>query len=237
MFNIINSFLGFFGYRLHSARTNSNLQNLNDGFLDLYKSKKWKEYTMVDLHNLHALYQAIHYIVKNHIPGCMMFAAQALMSLGDTGRDLWLFDTFAGMSAPSPIDKKHGTKSALEVWGSTLQDDKSSWCYSSLHEVQENMYGTGYPKERLHFIKGDVAKTLTKQDVGTISLLRLDTDWYESTKLELEILFPKIAKEGVLIVDDYGTWDGAKKACDDYFMDKHLLLARMDHTARMGLKL
>lgn len=70
-------------------------------------------------------------------------------------------------------------------------------------------------------IEGDVLETLVKtQNIpGKISVLRLDTDWYESTKKELEVLYPKLAVGGVLMIDDYGYWGGAKKAVDEYFAD------------------
>jgi O-methyltransferase len=71
-----------------------------------------------------------------------------------------------------------------------------------------------------------------------IALLRLDTDWYESTKCELEILFPRLVKGGVIIIDDYGCWQGARKAVDEYFNKNNIaiLLNRMDDTGRIGIK-
>ena len=62
--------------------------------------------------------------------------------------------------------------------------------------------------------------------------MRLDTDFYESTKVELEILFPRLAKGGILIIDDYGNWKGAKKAVDEYF-DNRAFLIYLDHGVRM----
>ena len=72
-----------------------------------------------------------------------------------------------------------------------------------------------------------------------IALLRLDTDWYESTKHELEHLYPLLVSGGVIIIDDYGHWKGAKKAVDEYIKDNNLplLLNRIDYTGRIGIKL
>jgi len=64
-----------------------------------------------------------------------------------------------------------------------------------------------------------VMKTLKKEEnlPEKIALLRLDTDWYESTKLEMNILYPKLIKNGVLLIDDYADWQGCKRAIDEYF--------------------
>jgi hypothetical protein len=68
--------------------------------------------------------------------------------------------------------------------------------------------------------------------------LRLDTDWYESTKHELVHQYPKLSVGGVLIIDDYGHWQGARQAVDEYFNDNRLpiLLNRIDYTGRIAIK-
>ena len=76
----------------------------------------------------------------------------------------------------------------------------------------------------MKFIKGKVENSLLESSNlhEKISLLRLDTDWYESTLIELEILYPKLAKGGILILDDYGDWLGSKKAVDEYIKENNL---------------
>ena len=97
----------------------------------------------------------------------------------------------------------------------------------------------GYNTEKLHFIKGKVENTLPEYAPKQISLLRLDTDWYESTKHELTHLFPRLVSGGVLILDDYGYWAGAKKAVDEYFSQNktQILLNRIDQTGRIAIKI
>ena len=68
-----------------------------------------------------------------------------------------------------------------------------------------------------------------------ISILRLDTDFYESTKIELEILYARLETSGVLIIDDYGNYKGARKAVDEYFKIKPFLIY-LDHTSRLLIK-
>jgi hypothetical protein len=114
----------------------------------------------------------------------------------------------------------------------------SVWCYSPLEEVKENLYSTGYPKDNLIFVQGKVEDTLPAIKPGKLSLLRLDTDWYESTRVELELLYPLLIEKGILILDDFGHWEGAKKAVVEYFQaqNRHPLLQRIDYTARLMIK-
>jgi O-methyltransferase len=87
-------------------------------------------------------------------------------------------------------------------------------------------------------VPGRVEETLAFDLPDQIALLRLDTDWYESTKVSLEQLYPRLVPGGVLIIDDYGHWQGCRKAVDDYFYktDQKILLQRIDYTGRIGIK-
>ena len=101
------------------------------------------------------------------------------------------------------------------------------------------MRKTTYAPERLHFIKGKVQDTLTSSAPGSIALLRLDTDWYASTKHELQVLYPRLAKGGILILDDYGEWEGVRQAADEYFAtlgNDAPLLHRIDCACYMAVK-
>jgi hypothetical protein len=93
--------------------------------------------------------------------------------------------------------------------------------------------------DNIVFVQGDVLKTLEEYTIPeTISVLRLDTDWYESTKKEMDILYAKVVKNGVLMIDDYGHWGGSKKAVDEYFDEckKRPFLHYIDYAGRIGLK-
>jgi O-methyltransferase len=103
--------------------------------------------------------------------------------------------------------------------------------------VRATLLETGYPAERLHLHRGPVEETLPRQSPGPLALLRLDTDWYKSTLHELEHLYPLLAGGGILIIDDYGHWQGARRAVDEYFADSPpLLLNRIDYTGRIAVK-
>ncbi|MBL7717920.1 MAG: class I SAM-dependent methyltransferase [Flavipsychrobacter sp.] len=221
-----------------------------DEFIDLYNI--CKPYTMTSIERMYALYKSVEYILKHDIPGdfyecgvwrggSSMMIALTLEKFKSRDRSLFLFDTFEGMSAPGDADldgEGNSARSLLEKArpGNTLNN---IWCYADLNDVQNNMNRTGYPADKVHYVKGKVEDTLPAfQSQEKLALLRLDTDWYESTRMELEYLFPKLEAGGVLIIDDYGFWQGAKKAVDEY-MEKNkvkILLNRIDDTGRVAIK-
>ncbi len=204
-------------------------------------------YTMTSPERIYSLIQAVHFIVKHKIPGdiaecgvwkggSMMTIAMTLLALGDNDRDLYLFDTFEGMTVPSEKDLDFSNRKASELY---VQENGSQWCNASLEEVKQLMYSTGYPKDKIHLIKGRVEETIPKLIPSKLSLVRLDTDWYESTRHELNNLFPVLSQHGILIIDDYGYWQGAKLAVDQYFLENNIkiFLSRIDDTGRLCVKL
>jgi hypothetical protein len=210
-------------------------------------SDRVKPFTNTSTERLYALYSAIEYIVRAGIPGdivecgvahggSMMMAALTLQALGDTSRRIILFDTFAGMPKPDPV---RDGKLYFEEWQRRKIDDKSShWGDVAMEEVAANMRSTGYPMDKVSLIKGMVEDTLESNLPGRIALLRLDTDWYESTAHELKHLYPLLAERGVLILDDYGCMPGPRQAVDEYLRDNKipLLLNRIDSDGRMAVK-
>jgi len=206
-----------------------------------------RPFTMTSEARIFGLCSAVRYITKYEIPGdivecgvwrggSMMAAARTLVELGDTSRDLYLFDTFDGMVEPGEFDRRHDGVDAKSLLDQEERDGAESaiWCRASLEDVQANMATVGYPSERLHFVRGAVEQTIPDAGPAIIALLRLDTDWYESTRHELTCLFPRVSSGGVLIIDDYGFWAGARRAVDEYFdaVGKPVLLHRIDATGR-----
>ena len=109
---------------------------------------------------------------------------------------------------------------------------------SLLDEVKQNLFSVNYNQDNISFFKGKVEDTLPTDQVEQIAILRLDTDWYESTKHELITLYDKLVPGGILIIDDYGHWSGAKKAVDEFIEERELklLLNRVDYTCRLAIK-
>lgn len=215
---------------------------------DIIIMKQCRNYTLTNSERMYALMESVRHIVKNNISGdiiecgvwkggSMMLVAKMLLKLNNTDYDLYLYDTFEGTTKPSEYDKDYTGKLMLNDWDSKFKNNskQASADYVSLEQVKKNIYSTGYPKEKIHFIKGDVKDTLNNQIHNKISLLRLDTDWYESTRIELETLYPKLTQNGILIIDDYGHFQGSKKAVDEYFKGM-VFLNRIDYTGRLVIK-
>lgn len=153
-------------------------------------------------------------------------------------RDIWAFDTFAGMTAPTEFDSK--AKKNLDVgakFNALERGDHNDWCYASLEDVKAN-FARVVGNDRLRTVKGPVQETLLDPAniPEKIAVLRLDTDFYDSTKIELEQLWPRLSPGGVLIIDDYGEWDGARKAVDEFFADAPLWLIRLSRPVRIAIK-
>jgi O-methyltransferase len=233
-----------FGYDLRRPTA-----GLNANELDLVR--RVKGYTATTPERIVGLIDAVKYITNNHIEGSIvecgvwrggsiMTAAWTLLELGDTSRDIYLFDTFEGMSAPSDKDRlPDGSLVAETLAQMDRREEGNLWAIAPLDAVKRNVLSTGYPRERLHFVQGKVEDTLPGQAPERIALLRLDTDWYESTRHEMLTLYPRLSDGGVLILDDYGDWQGARQAVDEYFAEQPFkpLLTRMDTTGRMAIKL
>ncbi len=192
---------------------------------DDWNMVRWaRPYTMTSSARILHLKEAIRYIEENRIPGAivecgvwrggsMMVAARSLLAIGCRDRDLYLYDTFDGMSAPTRKDISIGGQPAVELLAThEKRNDDLIWCVSRQEEVKANLLSTGYPAEKVHIIAGRVEETLPASAPPRIALLRLDTDWYESTLHELRTLYPRVSQHGIVVIDDYGHWKGARHA-------------------------
>ena len=201
-------------------------------------------FTVTTPEQLAALCSATEYVVRHKLPGSfvecgvgrggsVMAIALTLQRLGVGDRDLYLFDTFHGMTKPTVVDVDYRGVAYLDHWPSL-----PNWFSvgASLSEVKAALEMTKYDPARLHFVEGDVEETLPEHAPSEIALLRLDTDWYESTRHELIHLYPRLVLGGVVIIDDYGHLEGARKATDEYFDGHRILLDRIDYSGRIGLK-
>lgn len=206
-------------------------------------------FTMTSVDRQLALIHSVRHVVRNRIPGCFlecgvwrggsaMAIALTLAQEGDRERDVFLFDTFEGMTAPTINDRSFDGASAAMLLAHSHRDE-NVWCLAGLDDVRANLASTAYPAEKVHFIQGPVEQTIPLDPTpASIALLRLDTDWYESTKHEMLHLFPRLERGGILIVDDYGHWQGARLAVDEYLasVPDAYFLHRIDYTGRLIVK-
>ena len=199
-------------------------------------------FTMTNVDKLHALITATRYVAQHEIPGdfvecgvwrggSMHAVARTLAACGDLGRELYLYDTFEGMTEPTEKDLRwDGVHPSAWLKHSAHNKRGSAiWAYASLEEVKAGFADVPYPKERLHFVQGPVEQTVPGVLPERIALLRLDTDWYSSTAHELEYMYDRLVPGGVLLLDDYAHWQGARTATDEWLArtGEKLLLVRM----------
>ncbi|MGI8460526.1 MAG: TylF/MycF/NovP-related O-methyltransferase [Solirubrobacterales bacterium] len=210
--------------------------------------KRVRRETLTGAARIAALCDAVAYLVEAGVEGdlvecgvwrggSMMAAALTLIRLGETERDLYLFDTFTGMPEPGDGDERsaYDGYSMHRKW---RRKREAGWAAVSEQIVRRNLESTGYPPERIHLVAGMVEQTLPARAPESLALLRLDTDWYASTKHELEQLYPRLSAGGALIVDDYGHYAGARRAVDEFLAEagESLLLSRIDYTGRIAIR-
>ena len=246
MLRLLQGALARFGYELTGPRERESRLLADLSPADRAIVARVAPYTMTSLQRRASLLGAVDHVLRHRIPGdivecgvwrggSMMAVALALLARGDTSRELYLYDTFEGMNEPSERDRSASGESARAQLARTRKGE-GVWCEAGLDDVQANLWSTGYPRERIHFVQGPVEAPLPATLPRRIALLRLDTDWYESTRHELQHLYPLLSPHGVLIVDDYGHWQGARAAVDEYFAAQPVFLHRIDYTARLLVK-
>ena len=216
---------------------------------------KVKAYTLASSQRIVAICNAVEYITKNNIEGaiagCGVWRGGVIMASIDTlqknldvERDIYLYDTFEGMITPGhKYDiKRDGTtgvgKTAEELYQHATADDVA-FCYSSLEEVTENIESYGYPADKVHYVKGMVENTIPQTEPSKIAILYFSISFYESVGHALKYLYPLLAPGGVIIISDYGDWEGTKRAVDEYISANKikLLLNRIDNTGKIGIKI
>jgi len=224
----------------------SEYRDLDDSVLATIEAVR--PFTMTSPERINALCEAVRYVVRNGIPGAFvecgvwrggsaMAAVRTLLECGDAERSVFLFDTFEGMTPPSEFDRDIEDRAAGRLMESEDRETSPVWAYASLDEVRANLAATGYPMDHVRFVEGPVEETIPSQAPASVAILRLDTDWYESTRHELEHLVDRVSPGGVLIIDDYGHWQGARRAVDEFLArtSRPVLLNRVDYTGRIAV--
>ena len=191
------------------------------------------EFSITGHEQMYLLSQAILNTKENNVDGdfveCGVWKGgnillyKLLNDFYSLNKNIFAYDTFQGMVTPEDVDIDYKGESAKKL---LLANQKSEnitniHCFSKIDTVKKNILK--YSKlKNINFIIGPVEKTLLleKNLPKKISILRLDTDWYSSTKIELEVLYPRLVKGGVLIIDDYGYWQGSRKEVDEFFFNK-----------------
>ncbi|WP_051633055.1 TylF/MycF/NovP-related O-methyltransferase [Thermonema rossianum] len=249
----IQKIKSFLGRRSSNEKSQGQEIRYLPDFTDREKEiiKKAAPYTMTSEERMVSLCRAMDYVIKNNIEGDLvecgvwrggssMIMAMKLLEYGIRDRKIYLYDTFEGMTPPSDVDESFQGEKAIEILKQRVKTKADPyWAYATLDDVKLNLQRTGIPTEQLCFVQGKVEETLPAVLPDKIALLRLDTDWYESTYHELVHLYPKLVRGGILIIDDYGHWKGARRAVEQYLQENgiKIFLSRIDYTGRIAVKL
>jgi len=238
----VKAVLDRLGYEVRRKPTDEGSRSFPPDFdqavCELYE--RVRPYTMTSVERVLALRDAVRYVSSAKIPGdicecgvwrggSMMVVALTLLEMGDTSRDLYLFDTFTRPPEPGPKDSPSA--------GAELADALKipELALLPIEEVRAKLGDTGYPGEKIHLVQGLVEDTVPARAPENLALLRLDTDYYSSTAHEMQHLYGRLSPGGILIIDDYGKFIGARTAVDEYFNStgQHVLLNRIDETGRL----
>ena len=206
---------------------------------------------MTGPHRMYALVKCLENVVENNIEGDFvecgvwrggnLILSQKIFDKHSSNKKVYGYDTFSGMTEPSSNDVDFRLDFAETLMKKTnkIDNKKNIWAFVSKEKVLFNI-SKFFKKHNIKLIEGDVRETLLVNEnlPSKISILRIDTDWYDSTKVELEILFPLLQKKGFLIIDDYGHFMGAKKAVDEYFEKNNIkpYLHIVDYSCRVFIK-
>ncbi len=200
--------------------------------------ERCKPYSLLGAEAFYNVFCAVEYIARCAIPGdiveCGVFLGGTVLAIGEfarhfglSDRQFYLYDTFDGF--PKGV-------SEVDLHGKTVNFRSGA---SFLEQTRSVVAQSAYPQDKFHFIAGPVEETLLEFRPERVALLRLDTDYFQSTRVELERLYPSLSPGGVLIVDDYGCFQGARRATDKFFEEHRprMLLFRINFSVRSGIKI
>lgn len=211
---------------------------------------KVRPYTMASSRRLANVYQLSKLVETHKLEGafvecgvwkggCIAVMAYVAKKV-NSNRKIWLFDSFEGLPEPN---KKDGAKALEYAQGrSSGKLEPINQCVGPLDDVKEIFFSIlKIDENNIVIRKGWFQDTLpiAKNEIGPIAILRVDGDWYESTKCCLENLYDNVISNGYVIIDDYSHWEGCKKAVEEFFEDRNIKvkLNKIDYTGRFFQKL
>ena len=187
-------------------------------------------YSLVGVGGLEVTYMTVKDVCKKDLPGDIVElgvargGSAALMAIvvfdknlcGSMQRKLWLFDSYEGLPEPTEMDFNPELGDGT---GEHVRPLPKGSCLGQLDDVKDLMFNkNNFPRDRIEFVKGwfDTTVPAKKDEINEIAVLRIDGDWYESTKCCLENLYDHVTPGGYIIIDDYQSCYGCKRAVDEY---------------------
>jgi O-methyltransferase len=250
----------WFGYVIHkmnrTCKTETELKYKGEQMINFSSTEELRiiddnlKFTLTRPARMAATMRALKYVSINKIQGafveCGVWKGGQIivgieqLKLLNEFREVLLYDTFSGMTEASEIDRSFLNQSAISLMETSEPTSDNIWTKVSITEVQKNLSNLDYPKKLIKFVVGDVRETLLtpKNLPERISVLRLDTDWFDSTYIELLKLYPLLSSGGVLLIDDYGHWEGSRRAADKFFQEIGIdpFWTAIDYTCVMHIK-
>ena len=200
-------------------------------------------YSLVGSSGLEATYAAVTQLVSQGVEGCLVecgvaeggcSALMASIAKDDCNRNTWLFDSFQGL--PDPTEEDFGGANG-KATGENIRPLERGSCLGALDTVEDVLFRQfGLSRGKVQLVQGWFQDTLPayRDRLGPIAMLRIDGDWYESTKCCLDNLYDRLVPGGYCIADDYGTFYGCRKAVDEFFQSRNLKVST-DSDGRGGL--
>ena len=228
---LVNEIFNSLGYKILSKDTFNYKFDLTDQETKILNYVLENKLTMGSKDNLAATILAARYISKNKIKGDFVecgvwrgghgIAAALTFKLYSYNSKIICFDTFSGMTKPDEHDSELYSMQPANMLlnrESNKVGKWTTWANASLEDVQFGLSKCCIQKEQVKFVVGDVHNTVPSNLSESISVCRIDTDWYSSTRHILENCWDRISPGGILILDDYDIWSGARKAVDEFFL-------------------
>lgn len=200
--------------------------------LGLPRDPEWRRllevtdgYAMADRLRRVSILRLVERLDKEGIPGALaecgvarggvaaLLGAQA--AAGPMRRDVWLFDSFVGLPEPTFRDGAPAVRLAHNRGDGRLEPIGE--CVGTLEDVRHFLFDEcRLSQDRIHLVEGWFQNTLPSYAGGPIALVHIDGDWYESVRTCLESLWPRVVPGGYVIIDDYGHWEGARRATREF---------------------
>ena len=244
----IQKSLNKFGYEIvNKNQTIVELSNDDKNLINLVN-----KYSMTPKIRIYNLLQSLRHLKHKNVKGdyveCGVWKGGNLIlfkkfleneKVIEEVKSIYGFDTFEGMTEPDENDFQITNKiKAKDLFKTDTNKSSHLWGICKIDDVKNNLSKNLKDIDNINLIKGPVEQTLSiKENIpDCISLLRLDTDFYISTKKELEVLYERVSPGGIIIIDDYGHWAGSKKAVDEFFKNKYVWMHYVDYACRLIIK-
>lgn len=199
-------------YLFELMRAIKHLKSLNNSII--FSQVRFGKYTLLDYRRMYFLYELGKKTatLNGDIVECGSYnGGSAAILAKASNKTIWLFDSFEGLPTPS-----------IEDGENTINRFYYGWDKGDIDKVHQVFKLLKIKYEKYKIIKGWFHETFPNTKIDNISLLHIDADWYNSVMLSLEKFFDSVVTNGYIVLDDYGHWEGCRKATDEFICRRNL---------------